>query len=443
MQSTNTINNKNKRVIKLSSKTSKLEKKSKKEALKLEKKNKKQAIKSEKKKKSFSSLFINNKKENGLSVKNNSEIPSKRNDLPNQKVNLDSNVEIKCVNIEKTVKELGSAKTVILKNINLEINKGEITVILGPSGSGKTTLLNVIAGIDKATSGQCYIKNTDINTISDKKLVLIRRKYISYIYQRYGLIPILSCYDNIRLGQHLVEKSKRVLDINEVIKIVGIEHLLEKFPHELSGGQRQRVAIARAIMKQPEVMLCDEPTAALDSETSKKIIDLFLEVNKKFNTTIVMVTHEPSFVRIATKVVYIKDGEIEKVHVNQKTNNPINNPVNHIQQPTVVQKAPIVSATKQIEHTAPTTNVLPNKINNTNGFTNTVSATATTKPNTLKTNTNQSNTKTQDKENKIPVSSVQVKVLDSKLNKEVSHVDNYIKNRKLDKYVKKMASKKK
>ncbi|RXY96637.1 ABC transporter ATP-binding protein [Malacoplasma penetrans] len=443
MQSTNTINNKNKRLIKLSSKTSKLEKKSKKEALKLEKKNKKEAMKSEKKKKSFSGLFVNNKKENSLSVKNNSENQPKRNDLPNQKVNIDSNVEIKCVNIEKTVKELGSAKTVILKNINLEINKGEITVILGPSGSGKTTLLNVIAGIDKATSGQCYIKNTDINTISDKKLVLIRRKYISYIYQRYGLIPILSCYDNIRLGQHLVEKSKRVLDINEVIKIVGIEHLLEKFPHELSGGQRQRVAIARAIMKQPEVMLCDEPTAALDSETSKKIIDLFLEVNKKFNTTIVMVTHEPSFVRIATKVVYIKDGEIEKIQVNQKTNNQIN-PIITVQQPVVEQKTQVVSAAKPIQHSTPTVNVLPNKANTTNSFTNPANVVATEKTNTLKTKPSPNNAQpTKENENKIPVSSVQVKVLDSKLNKEVSYVDNYIKNRKLDKYVKKMANKKK
>ena len=127
------------------------------------------------------------------------------------------------------------------------------------------------------------------------------------------------------MGQALVEKSKRVLNIDEIIKIVDIENLLEKFPHELSGGQRQRVAIARAIIKQPEIMLCDEPTGALDGETSKKIIDLFLEINKKFKTTIVMVTHEPSFVRIATKVIYIKDGEIEKIQVFNRNNNNLTN----------------------------------------------------------------------------------------------------------------------
>ncbi|MDE5775117.1 MAG: ABC transporter ATP-binding protein, partial [Malacoplasma sp.] len=244
------------------------------------------------------------------------------NSVSNPKIS--DNVEIKCIGIQKDVKEIGSAKTTILKNINLEINKGEITIILGPSGSGKTTLLNVIAGIDKATSGKCFIKNVDINAISDKELVKFRRNYISYIYQRYGLISILSCYDNIRMGQNLVEKSRRILNIDEIIKIVDIEPLLDKFPHELSGGQRQRVAIARAIIKQPEIMLCDEPTGALDSDTSRKIIDLFLEINKKFKTTIVMVTHEPSFVRIATKVIYIKDGEIEKIQTINRNNNLTN-----------------------------------------------------------------------------------------------------------------------
>ncbi|MDE6894250.1 MAG: ABC transporter ATP-binding protein [Malacoplasma sp.] len=262
---------------------------------------------------------INYKQIDFSQQKNKNNIQS---NISNPKIN--DKVEIKCINIQKDVKEIGSVKTTILKNINLEINKGEITIILGPSGSGKTTLLNVIAGIDKATSGNCFIKNVDINAISDKELVKFRRNYISYIYQRYGLISILSCYDNIRMGQNLVEKSKRILNIDEIIKIVDIEPLLEKFPHELSGGQRQRVAIARAIIKQPEIMLCDEPTGALDSETSRKIIDLFLEINKKFKTTIVMVTHEPSFVRIATKVIYIKDGEIEKIETVNRNNNLAN-----------------------------------------------------------------------------------------------------------------------
>lgn len=228
--------------------------------------------------------------------------------------NLDDKVYIKCSNINKEYKDFNK-KFVILKNINFEINKGEIAIILGPSGSGKTTLLNVMAGIDKANSGQCFVKGVDINSISDKNLIEIRKKYISYIYQRYGLVPIVSCYDNIRLGQDLVEKSKRVIDIKQVIDIVKINDILDKFPHEVSGGQRQRVAIARAIIKQPELMLCDEPTGALDSETSKVIIDLFLEINKIYKTTIVMVTHDTSLIRIASKVIYIKDGMIEKIDI--------------------------------------------------------------------------------------------------------------------------------
>lgn len=391
-------------------------------------------INSERKEKLLPKLFINKKEKS--STEPNTENSEKPN-APVKPIVINDNVEIKCVNIEKTVKELGSSKTTILKNINLEINKGEITVILGPSGSGKTTLLNVIAGIDKATSGQCYIKKVDINSISDKKLVLIRRKYISYIYQRYGLIPILSCYDNIRLGQHLVEKSKRELDINEVIKIVGIEHLLEKFPHELSGGQRQRVAIARAIMKQPEVMLCDEPTAALDSETSKKIIDLFLEVNKKFNTTIVMVTHEPSFVRIATKVIYIKDGEIEKIDIRNKNNNQLvtsktfEAPKNNITTNTI-KSVKEDKKERNIIPTPVTTIDLPSDISiSTNNEISTFNIDETFKNEEKKLETDS-----------VAASSIEVKVLDSKLNKEVSHVDDFIKKRKLDKYIKKVVNKK-
>ncbi|MCF0217977.1 MAG: ABC transporter ATP-binding protein [Malacoplasma sp.] len=263
----------------------------------------------------------NNSGLNSFNFLNKLNLKVNKTNLEDLKIDESSPIDIKCINVDKATKEIGSEKNLILKKINLEINKGEIVIILGPSGSGKTTLLNVIAGIDKVSKGQCLIKGVDINKISDSQLVKIRRLYISYIYQRYGLIPIISCYDNIRLGQYLVPKDKRVLKIDEIVKIVGIENLLEKFPHELSGGQNQRVAIARAIVKQPQIMLCDEPTGALDSQTSAKIIDLFLVINKMFHTTIVMVTHEPSFVRIATKVVYLKDGQIEKIVVRKSVNN--------------------------------------------------------------------------------------------------------------------------
>lgn len=219
---------------------------------------------------------------------------------------------IKCVDIEKEIKTASFSST-ILKNINLEIYEGEIVIILGPSGSGKTTLLNIIASIDKPSKGDVYIDNIVVNKLNDKELTKLRREKISYIYQRYGLIPISTVFDNIKLGQHLVEKEDRKIDFDMIISKTGLNNYLSKFPHELSGGQKQRVAIARAILKQPRLMLCDEPTGALDEETSKNIIDLFLTINKEYKTTIVMVTHNNNLVNIADKVVYIKDGSIEKI----------------------------------------------------------------------------------------------------------------------------------
>lgn len=242
-------------------------------------------------------------------------------DINNQNNNTgNSNVEIECRNISKTIKT-SSFKADILQNVNLKIYQGEIVIILGPSGSGKTTLLNVIAGIEHPTGGDVFIKDKIINKLNDKELTEFRRNHIAYIYQRYGLVPISTVWDNIKLGQNLVPKNKRTVDIDEVINIVGIEKIKNKFPHELSGGQKQRVAIARAILKQPEIMLCDEPTGALDDETSKNIIDLFLKVNKEFNTTIVMVTHNNSLVSIATKIIRIQDGKIVGIEERNRNSN--------------------------------------------------------------------------------------------------------------------------
>lgn len=224
---------------------------------------------------------------------------------------IDSNVDVKCVNLYKEYRSIKKKAFPILENINIEILSGEIAIILGPSGSGKTTLLNAISGIDIATKGKCYIKGVNINKISGENLVKMRKKHIAYVYQKYGLIPILTCIDNIRMSQNLVPKENRVINIDEIVKIVGIDQILHKFPHEISGGQRQRVAIARAIVKQPDIMICDEPTGALDSITSKKIIELFYKINKLYKTTIVMVTHDNEISAIANRLIYIKDGKIE------------------------------------------------------------------------------------------------------------------------------------
>lgn len=225
---------------------------------------------------------------------------------------MDANVDIKLIAVAKEEKQLHK-KIPILTNINFEVYKGDICVIVGPSGSGKTTLLNIISGIDKATKGQVFIKQTDICQIKDKQLVALRKQHIAYIYQKYGLIPILTAYDNISLAQYLVPKHKRLFQIETIAQVMQIQSILNKFPHELSGGQKQRVAIARSIIKQPSLLLCDEPTGALDTISGKKIIDLLLQINYLFKTTIVIVTHDLVFLKFASRIIHINDGMIAKI----------------------------------------------------------------------------------------------------------------------------------
>lgn len=229
-----------------------------------------------------------------------------------------------CQKIDKLVKSLAFS-TDILYEIDLTIDKGDIVVILGPSGSGKTTLLNIMAGVDKPTNGHVYIDGKCITDMNDKDITLFRKEKIAYIYQRYGLIPILSVLDNIRIGQELVKKDKRNVDIDDLVSTMGLNDLLEKFPHELSGGQKQRVSISRAIAKQPSVMFCDEPTGALDKENAEITIDLFLKLNQKFKTTIIIVTHDNNLVKNANKVLHLKDGKIWKTEVINKKNGIVDN----------------------------------------------------------------------------------------------------------------------
>lgn len=235
---------------------------------------------------------------------------------------------ITCQNIDKSVKSLAFS-TDILHDVDLTIDKGDIVVILGPSGSGKTTLLNIMAGVDKPTNGHVYIDGKCITDMNDKDITLFRKEKIAYIYQRYGLIPILSVLDNIRIGQELVKKDNRTVDINDLVTTMGLSDLVEKFPHELSGGQKQRVSISRAIAKQPSVMFCDEPTGALDKENAEITIDLFLKLNEKFKTTIIIVTHDNNLVKNANKVIHLKDGTIWKTEILDKKNIVINHLVSN------------------------------------------------------------------------------------------------------------------
>ncbi|ACA43462.1 ABC transporter ATP-binding protein [Clostridium botulinum] len=197
----------------------------------------------------------------------------------------------------------------VLKDINLEIEKGNIVTILGPSGSGKSTLLNIIGGIDKADSGEFVLKENIISNLKDQDLTLYRREKLGFVFQFYNLIPNLTVWENVEVTSNI---SNNPRDIKEILKKVQLYDKRDKFPQELSGGEQQRVSIARAIIKNPELLLCDEPTGALDYTTSKEILKLLEEINKEFNTTILIVTHNEAIASISDKIVKIRDGGISE-----------------------------------------------------------------------------------------------------------------------------------
>lgn len=218
-----------------------------------------------------------------------------------------------------TVKDLkksfGSAsnKVEVLKGINFEVNKGEICVLLGPSGSGKSTLLNIIGGIDDADSGYVSINNEKTKDMKEKELTRYRRKHLGYVFQMYNLIPNLNVKENIEIGAYL---SDSPLDINELLNTLGLYEHRHKLPNQLSGGQQQRTAIGRAIVKNPDILLCDEPTGALDYHTSKEILKLIEDVNKKYGNTVIMVTHNDAIQNMADRVIKLRDGQIRDNIVN-------------------------------------------------------------------------------------------------------------------------------
>ena len=218
-----------------------------------------------------------------------------------------------------TVKDLkksfGSAsnKVEVLKGINFEVNKGEICVLLGPSGSGKSTLLNIIGGIDDADSGYVSINNEKTKDMKEKALTRYRRKHLGYVFQMYNLIPNLNVKENIEVGAYL---SDSPLDINELLNTLGLYEHRHKLPNQLSGGQQQRTAIGRAIVKNPDILLCDEPTGALDYHTSKEILKLIEDVNKKYGNTVIMVTHNDAIQNMADRVIKLRDGQIRDNIVN-------------------------------------------------------------------------------------------------------------------------------
>lgn len=220
-------------------------------------------------------------------------------------------LEIK--NIKKHFGE-GESRVEVLKGIDIEIEKGEFCVLLGPSGSGKSTLLNIIGRIDAADEGYISINDEKTADMNEKALTLYRRKHLGYIFQMYNLIPNLNIKENIEVGAYL---SDNPLDVDDLLKTLGLYEHRHKLPNQLSGGQQQRTAIGRAIVKNPDILLCDEPTGALDYNTSKEILQLIEDVNKKYGNTIIMVTHNDAIKQMADRVVKLRDGMIRKNYLNE------------------------------------------------------------------------------------------------------------------------------
>lgn len=208
----------------------------------------------------------------------------------------------------------GDNRVEVLKGIDLAIEKGEFCVLLGASGSGKSTLLNIIGGIDSADSGDICIEGARLADMSEKRLTLYRRNHLGYIFQMYNLIPNLTVQENIEVGAYL---SDHPLDVQELLHTLGLQEHRNKLPNQLSGGQQQRTAIGRAVVKNPDILLCDEPTGALDYHTSKEILKLIETVNRKYGNTIIMVTHNDAIKDMADHVVRLRDGTIMKNYANE------------------------------------------------------------------------------------------------------------------------------
>ncbi|HEY8444236.1 MAG TPA: ABC transporter ATP-binding protein [Clostridia bacterium] len=208
----------------------------------------------------------------------------------------------------------GGAAFYALKKVSFNVLEGEFCVVLGPSGSGKSTLMNIIGGIDRATSGSVKIMDTQITNLKDNALTEFRRENIGIVFQFYNLIPSLTIKENVEVASNI---AKNPLDIDEVLDSVGILDQKNKFPSKLSGGQQQRVAIARAVVKNAKLLICDEPTGALDYENSIEVLKLLRNINKKYNTTVLLVTHNSEIAKMADRILVLKNGEIIKNEINQ------------------------------------------------------------------------------------------------------------------------------
>ena len=219
---------------------------------------------------------------------------------------------LEIVSLKKSFGE-GEARQEVLNGVDFTVEKGEFCVLLGPSGSGKSTLLNIIGGIDKQDSGFVAINGDKLEDMDEKQLTLYRRLHLGYVFQMYNLIPNLNVKENIEVGAYL---SSDPLDVEEVLTTLKLQDHKYKYPNQLSGGQQQRVSIGRAVVKNPDILMCDEPTGALDYKTSKEILALIEDCNRKYGTTVIMVTHNEAISRMADHVIRLRDGVVRHNIIN-------------------------------------------------------------------------------------------------------------------------------
>lgn len=220
------------------------------------------------------------------------------------------------INVKNESKFFGSGDTKIAANdgMNFAIEKNEFTIIVGPSGAGKTTLLNILGGMDSPDEGQVLIDGTDIANFNEKQLTDYRRDDVGFIFQNYNLIPNLTTLENVEMAAELASNP---LNPEQVIQGVGLDHRIENFPSQLSGGEQQRVAIARALAKRPKLLLCDEPTGALDYETGKQVLSLLYESKENYGATVVLITHNRALTPMADRVIDISDAQVKSNTINE------------------------------------------------------------------------------------------------------------------------------
>jgi putative ABC transport system ATP-binding protein len=217
------------------------------------------------------------------------------------------------------VYETGEVKVYALAGIDLTLYRGELTVLLGASGSGKSTLLNILGGLDHVTSGKVWFGDSDLSAMTDRQLTQFRRDHVGFVFQFYNLVASLTARENVQL---VTDVSPNPMDPAEALELVGLSHRLDHFPAQISGGEQQRVAIARAIAKRPDVLLCDEPTGALDSKTGIQVLEVLKKINDELGTTTAIITHAAAIRKTAHRVIRFQDGRISDVEVNENRLEP-------------------------------------------------------------------------------------------------------------------------